>query len=98
VGAVCLWPNWLTGLFALGTILSWVIYDSGDFLRAVWRTFLLAGILVGGFVTVGITIKPAPELVAYRIEWQTFGIVLFVLSIIGFVRSILAARKDWTKE
>jgi hypothetical protein len=96
VGAFCFWPHWLTGLFALGVVLSWIAYDSHDFLRAVWRTVLLAGIIVGGtFAAISISCPPTVE---YRMQFETFGIVLFVLSIIGFVRSILNARKDWTME
>jgi hypothetical protein len=95
VGAFCFWPNGLTGLFALGTVIGWIAYDSHDFLRAVWRTVLLAGVLIGAVLTgLAIYSRPLPN----PIQCGTVGIVLVVLSIIGFVRSILAARKDWTME
>jgi hypothetical protein len=99
VGAFCFWPNWLTGLFAFGSVIGWIVNDSHDFLRAVWRTVLVLVILIGiGYAALWITLPPG-HLLLDQIPWHVAGAsVVVALAVFGLVRSILNARKDWTIE
>jgi hypothetical protein len=97
VGAFCFWPNWLTGLFALGTILSWIFFDVHSFSRAVWRTVLLSSIIIG-ITYAGLWIASPPAALTNQIPLQFGGAsAVVLLSLLGLVRSILNARKDCTR-
>jgi hypothetical protein len=87
----CLWPNFLTGFFAVSFVVGWLVHDARTFVQTLWRIILGLIILVSGGLTYACLVT---EITGDRPTQVTLGSIVFTSAVFGLVRSLIKARTD----